>query len=159
MRHAIVGWGVLVLAAAGVGCARHASTCPCSTSVTETTGAVLVMPSPQPDAAATPVSRPPEAHTEPATSLAPDPAAQDARLYSGLDRLTNGGATPPVPISVYAEPPKHEFPGSSRYSDVGMPYPLPDIAALSPAAPPARPERSEPPPPEPSPAPFLETSF
>jgi hypothetical protein len=55
--------------------------------------------------------------------------------------------------NIYARPPLHEPNGSPRYSDVGMPYPIP--AAIFDTPPPA----ATPIAPPPAPPPFFESSF
>jgi hypothetical protein len=57
---------------------------------------------------------------------------------------------------VYSRPPLHEPNGSPRYSDVGMPYPIPDVAIDT--LPPSPPQPTSAAPPAAAPA-FPETSF
>lgn len=55
---------------------------------------------------------------------------------------------------IYASPPLHETNGSSRYSDVGMPYPIPSAAVFDTWPPPTTATA-----PPAAPPPFPETSF
>jgi hypothetical protein len=92
----------------------------------------------------------------------PSPSAPES---GGGSALVETPEPDPASVASYLRPPLHE-PNGSTYSDVGMPYPLPDVVVVDPRAP----RRAAPPPeapafvessfgPTPPSPPFVETSF
>ncbi len=84
--------------------------------------------------------------------LVTDVTAEGELESPSVPREERGEAASIEETPVYAHPPLHDSIGST-YSDVGMPYPLPDVPTVTPEVPVTPSE------PAPEPAPFFETSF
>jgi hypothetical protein len=117
------------------GCSHAVTAGPdaCPAAVTETTAAVIVPSS------------------SPSTQRAGTPVTVYVATPYEVDR--------PASVNPYALPPKHEDNGSRYYSDVGLPYPLPDLGGGAPRASKIATERSESVPVTPPERSFPETSF